>query len=81
MRWNLGELPALCQWKMIARGFYVVGLEPGTMLPMGRGPLREKGALPMIDGQSRKDITIDFEVLDDLGQFDAIEAEARKVGG
>jgi len=40
MRWSLRDLPTLCQWKMIAKGFYVVGLEPGTMLPIGRGPLR-----------------------------------------
>jgi hypothetical protein len=81
MRWSLNELPNLCQWKMIASGFYVVGLEPGTVLPVGRGPLRERGALPMIDPQKEKSVTIDFEVLDSARQLDDIEKEARQLAG
>jgi hypothetical protein len=81
MRWNLSELPTLCQWKMIAKGFYVVGLEPGTMLPVGRGPLREQGALPMIEGQQQKEITIDFEVLDSVRRIEELEKEAKKLAG
>jgi len=32
------ELPAFTEWKNPARGFYVLGLEPGTVVPLGRGP-------------------------------------------
>jgi len=81
MRWSLKELPDLCQWKMIAKGFYVVGLEPGTMHPMGRGWLREKGALPMIGPQEQKNVTIDFEVIDTARRFDEIEKEAKTLAG
>jgi hypothetical protein len=81
MRWSPAELPTLTQWKMIARGFYVVGLEPGTMPPMGRGYLREKGELPFIAGQEEKSITIDFEVLDTAAEIDAVEKEAKKLVG
>lgn len=79
MRWKLKELPTLCQWKMIAKGFYVVGLEPGTMLPIGRGPLRAQGALPTIEGQATYDVTIDLEVLDTLRQFESLEQEAKEI--
>jgi hypothetical protein len=81
MRWSIKELPSLCQWKMIAKGFYVVGLEPGTMLPLGRGALREQGALPMIDPQAQKSVTIEFEVVDSARRLDDVENEARKLAG
>jgi len=81
MRWTLRELPTLTQWKMIARGFYVVGLEPGTMPPLGRGPLREQGALPMIEPQTQKEVTIDVEVLDSAREMDELEKEAKKLAG
>jgi hypothetical protein len=79
MRWNLRDLPALTQWKMIAKGFYVVGLEPGTMVPLGRGTLRQQGSLPMIDGQAQRDVTIDIEVVDTVRAFEALEREAAQI--
>ena len=81
MRWRQKELPHLAQWKMPAKGFYVVGLEPGTMLPVGRGVLRAQGTLPMIEPQSSYEVEIDFEVLDSIAQFDELEAEAKKLSG
>ncbi|MGA2642930.1 MAG: aldose 1-epimerase family protein [Spirochaetia bacterium] len=81
MRWSRKELPELTEWKMPCRGFYVVGLEPGNILPIGRGTLRQQGALPMIEGQASYDVTIDFEVLDTAAEIDAIEGEARKLAG
>ena len=77
-RWNVKELPHLTEWKMPCRGFYVLGLEPGTVQPIGRGPLREKGMLPLLGGQESRSITIDFEVLDSAAELDAIEAEAAR---
>jgi hypothetical protein len=81
MRWNPKELPYLTEWKMPCKGFYVVGLEPGTMLPLGRGVLREKGMLPLLQGQATAQLTIDFEVIDTLAQFDELEKHARKLAG
>lgn len=78
MRWNREELPYFTEWKMPRKGFYVLGLEPGTVNPIGRGPLREQGKLPMIEGMESRSITIDFEVLDSRAELDAIENEAHK---
>lgn len=77
MRWSLKELPALTEWKMPRKGFYVMGLEPGSAPPLGRGVLREKGQLPFLEGQATHNVTIDFEVLDDMAEIETLEKEAR----
>jgi hypothetical protein len=79
LRWNRRELPYLTEWKMPCKGFYVMGLEPGTVLPIGRGKLREKGLLPMIEGQASYNVTIDIEVVDSIGKFEELEKEARSL--
>jgi hypothetical protein len=80
-RWRQKELPNLCEWKMPCKGFYVVGLEPGTVLPVGRGVLREQGTLPMLEGQASYDVTIDFEVLDSAAELDELEQQAKRIAG
>jgi hypothetical protein len=81
LRFNTKELPELTEWKMPRRGFYVMGLEPGTATPIGRGPLREAGKLPLLEGQSEYRIRIHFEVIDSAAEMDGIEEQARKLAG
>ncbi len=76
MRFNRRELPAFTEWKNPARGFYVLGLEPGNVVPLGRGVLRERGQLPMLAGQSSYSLKIDFQVLDTVEEMQALEKEA-----
>jgi len=76
MRFSKKELPRLTEWKMPCQGFYVAGLEPGTAQPLGRGILRERGELPMLEGQASYPITITFEVIDSIDEMDAIREEA-----
>jgi len=76
-RWKRDELPHLCQWKMPRKGFYVMGLEPCNVLPLGRGVLRGQGKLPMLAGQASYTVSIDFEVLDSAAELDAVEKEAK----
>ena len=78
LRWSVQELPCLTEWKMMRKGFYVLGLEPGTVTPMGRGVLREQGKLPMIEGRATRTVTIDFEILEGLAELDAMEEEAAR---
>ena len=75
-RFSVKELPAFTEWKMVRKGFYVLGLEPGTVSPMGRGVLRGQGTLPTIAGQAMYSVTIDFEVLDTAEEITALEREA-----
>jgi hypothetical protein len=81
MRFNRRELPTFTEWKNPARGFYVLGLEPGTMVPLGRGVLRERGQLPMLAGQSRYTLRIEFQVLDTMAELEALEREADALRG
>jgi hypothetical protein len=75
-RFSVKELPAFTEWKMVRKGFYVLGLEPGTVTPLGRGVLRERGELPLLAGQQTYSVTIDFEVLDTVNEIAALEKEA-----
>jgi hypothetical protein len=75
-RFSLKELPVFTEWKMVRKGFYVLGLEPGTVTPLGRGVLRERGMLPMLAAQQTYSVTIDFEVLDTAEQIASLEKEA-----
>jgi hypothetical protein len=79
LRWNQAELPVFTQWKNPAKGCYVTGLEPGTMTPVGRGPLRAQERLPMLGAQESRSITIDFDVLDSAAGIQAVEREARSL--
>lgn len=79
MRFNRGQLPAFTEWKMPGQGFYVLGLEPGNVTPLGRGPLRERGELPLLAGQERCSLEIGLEVVDSLDEMDRLEREAREL--
>jgi len=43
--YRTAELPHLIEWKMMGEGEYVVGLEPSTCYPEGRGRAAERGQL------------------------------------
>ncbi len=75
VRFNTRELPELTEWKMMRKGFYVVGLEPGLVTPLGRGNLRERGKLPFLKGQDSYSIAIDVEVIDSLEEIKKLENE------
>jgi hypothetical protein len=79
LRFNTKELPELTEWKMPRRGFYVMGLEPGTVTPIGRGALREAGKLPLLEGQNEYKIRIRFEVVASAVEMDRLEEEAKEL--
>lgn len=81
LRFDKRQLPAFTQWKMPRRGFYVLGLEPGTTPPLNRGVLRERGQLPTIGPQARYAVQIDLEVLDSAAQMAAVRQEAATLAG
>jgi len=79
LRFNKNQLPTFTEWKMPRKGFYVLGLEPGTTEPLGRGALRDSGKLPFIEGQHVHDVDIDFQILRSKEEFDAVEREAKEL--
>jgi len=46
--YSKAQLPHLIEWKMMGKGTYVVGVEPGTNLVCGRALEREEGRLRML---------------------------------
>lgn len=76
LRFDLEILPYLVEWKVMERQNYIVCLEPGNCLPLGREHLRKQGALPHIAGQEDKEIIIDYEILDTPEEIEKLEAEA-----
>lgn len=81
MRYNKKQLPIYTEWKMPEKGAYVITMEPGTVSPEGRGVLRDKGQLPMLEGQQSHTIDIEFQVLESVEEFDAIENESQLLLG
>ncbi len=79
LRFDTSQLPRLTEWKMMRRGFYVVGLEPGTVEPHGRGPLRERGELPMIQGHAEHPVAVSFEVVTTTEDIAELEREAKEL--
>jgi len=63
LRYSTKELPKFTEWKMMARGWYILGLEPGTVNPVARDVLRKRGELPFLQPQDSYDVEIEIEVL------------------
>ena len=80
-RFSINQLPKFTQWKMPCQGFYVMGLEPGTVTPVGRSALRQQHALPMLDAQAHYQVSIEIEVIDSLADFERIRQDAARLSG
>ena len=63
MTWSGGTLPILSQWRSMAAGDYVLGLEPTNCYIMGRHAERENGTLPVLKAfeTEKHTVTISFE--------------------
>ena len=48
IKFNIGQLPYVSQWKMMAYGEYVLGIEPGNVHSKSRKVLREENILPFL---------------------------------
>lgn len=56
------ELAYLTEWKFMGEQSYVVGVEPGTYLPVGRAKARERGELDFIAPQEQRHFGIVLEI-------------------
>jgi len=64
IKFNINKLPYLNQWKMMAFGEYVLGLEPSNVFVKSRKTLREENALPMLQPGESTDNIIEVIVSD-----------------
>ena len=63
--WSLDTLPILAQWKNMASGDYVLGLEPSNCYIMGRERERREGRLPVLEafGSVKHSVRLRLEAL------------------
>ncbi len=45
LRYNVEQLPVLCEWKSMQSGDYVLGVEPANCVPEGRARVQQRGML------------------------------------
>jgi galactose mutarotase-like enzyme len=61
LRFHSSQLPVLYQWKLLAEGTYVVGLEPANCAVVsGRSAARAAGELPVLEPGERRDYALTF---------------------
>jgi hypothetical protein len=73
--YNKRELPYFTEWKMMGEGTYVVGMEPGNALVLGRAKERELGRLQFLESGEVREYHLEIGVVD--GEEDLRELEQR----
>lgn len=68
------ELPYFTEWKMMDQGTYVVGLEPGNALVLGRDREREAGRLQFLEPGEQREYHLELGALTRPDQIAAIES-------
>ena len=64
VRYRQAELPRFIEWKMMGRGFYVVGLEPANCLVEGRARERAAGTLQFLAPGEERHFVVQIGVLE-----------------
>jgi hypothetical protein len=63
VRWQHSQLPRLWQWRMLAPGMYLTGIEPATCGILGRADERADGRLLMLAPGARRTFGLQVRVL------------------
>lgn len=69
------KLPKFNQWKMLSTGEYVMGLEPGTCLPISREELERQGGAFVLKSREQYETSIKFGILDGEAEITAFEKQ------
>lgn len=79
LSFNKNELPFLTQWKSIASGDYVMGLEPGNCHVEGMEREREMGSLAVLRAGESRGVTVTLDILSGEEELAALYAEGENV--
>lgn len=80
LKFNRNQLPCLTEWKMLAESEYVLGLEPGTVNPIGRLRAKGQNKMPYLEPGQVHTTDIELEILDGPEEITAIEKEIEQLG-
>jgi len=78
LRFSREALPHYSEWKMMGQRNYVVGMEPGNGLPLGRVAEREGGRLQYLEAGQKRDYELEIGVLTSGEEIEAFEREIRE---
>lgn len=73
------EMPYYTQWKMMGKGEYVVGMEPGNCIPEGRTSARKRGALKTLQPGEKQKFHLEIGVLPSNNEIRTFEAKLRGI--
>lgn len=62
VRYRKAELPYLTQWRMMGKGAYVLGLEPGNAFVLGQAAEKAAGRLQTIDPGEERSFLLEINV-------------------
>ncbi len=74
-RFRRDQLPRQNTWRMLADGFYALGLEPATNADSGRWEARRRGQLRVLEPGEEQPYDVSFSVLEGLDELDRTAAE------
>ena len=75
------RLPHLIEWKMMGKGTYVVGIEPGTNLVEGRAKERAEGRLRMLKPGETATYDLEIGALTNAAECAAFERNVHRIKG
>ena len=81
LKQGTATLPFLSEWKMMAEGDYVVGVEPCNVQIMNRRELRRKGMLPFLEPGETRRMELEIGVLDGAEEIGAFEERIGRLRG
>jgi len=76
---NRKQFPCFTQWKMMGKGVYALGLEPGTNRPGGRAEERAAGRLQMLQPGQSATYDLEFGVLKDKDECEKFEQAVKNL--
>jgi hypothetical protein len=75
IRYRKRELPRLVQWKMMLKGYYVLGIEPANCLVEGRHKERERGTLKFLQPDEEVQQALSIMVHEGNGEINSLLRE------
>lgn len=77
IRYRHAELPHFVQWRMMGEGAYVMGMEPGNALVLGRAVERAAGRLQVLEPGETRSYHVEISVVDGPEDAAALEDATR----
>jgi hypothetical protein len=79
LRFRIDTLPFLNEWKMLAEGDYVAGVEPANTKCLNRAVLRREGRLPMLQPGEAREMEVELGVLEGPEEIEAFAERCRAI--